>query len=63
MKTSLLCAELKRIYGRKFRADELNNYAKQLGMKTYNNASGAAVHYKWSPEDIERVKMLIEKEL
>lgn len=50
---------LKKIHKRKFRQDEMNEYAKKLELKMTNNLRGAARHYVWEESDFEKLNYLI----
>jgi len=50
---------LKKIHKRKFRQAEMTEYAVKLGLKTTCNLRGAALHYVWEEEDIEKLNYLI----
>ena len=50
---------LKKIHKRKFRSEELTEYAKRLGLKTSNGKSGGNLTYVWEESDFEKLNYLI----
>ena len=58
MTTSKLSEMLKKLFKRRYRAPELNEYALKLGLK--QNSQSGNVYYLWSENDIEELLKIIE---
>jgi hypothetical protein len=59
MTPSEVAYKLKQIHKRKFRSDEMSEYAKKLGLKTTNGKSGGNLTYIWDESDFEKLNYLI----
>ena len=60
--TSQVSSRLKSALGKRKRANELNEYASQLGLKENYINFGCSKFYLWTETDVQRLKLLIANE-